>query len=304
MSIPVSSIQAPQIVTSQQVATQKPQQKPQAAAPVAQPATQTPTTTQAAIPAKNIKEKGNENQSNMALPKPEIGVINPPQDTYQYSINQNLKEKQEAVKDIYNSALPIASSSLSGGSSKSGGFLKNLLLIGGTIAGVIFAAKKIKLSSIASGNISSLKDIQNHFNDIVNISKKGTLKPFNLKKASVRVIDETADNIKDILKTTRKIASEARNVEGKTPKLTIKLNETGSEVQKTIKEAISKNKIDSLTDDVLSKIEYINIDYVTSDKKSTEVLINTVASKFTDEGGSLGGGWAKAEKFLKDFLGD
>lgn len=287
MSMPVSIAQPPQIVTAQPKANIVETNEPAAAKKI-----------KAEDSAKTDKKN-----DPMKLQNSPVGVVTPPQDTYKFSINDEIKEKQENVKDLLSSS-PLASSSLAGGSNKGGHFFRNLLVLGAGIAGTIFAVKKFKLSNVASGSVSTLTDLKSHLSDIVNISKKGTLKPINVKKASVRLIDESSDTIKETLSTTRKLVTEARNIEGKTPKIIIKLKETAGESQKAIKKAFGENNIDSLSDTALKDIEYINIEYVSSDKKSTEVIVNTIKSKFIDSSKPQADGWDKAVKFFKDFLGD
>ncbi|MDD3237721.1 MAG: hypothetical protein PHV37_06445 [Candidatus Gastranaerophilales bacterium] len=256
------------------------------------------------VAAKKIQENTAKATEGMALAKPNIGSVAPPDDMYQYSVNQDLTNKYNKAKEIRQQN-PLASSSLAGGNQKSGGgFFKNLLLLAGAATGIVFAAKKFKLSKVASEGITGAKGLKNHLDEIINQTKSSSLKAFNLKKSSIRVTDEAAKDVKDILATTRKIATEARNVEGKTPKIIIKLKEGAGDAQKVIKEAISKNKIHGLPNDILKKIEYIDLDYVASDKKSTDILIETLTSKFTDTAAPMGEGLGKFGKFIKDFLND
>lgn len=306
MSIPVSTIQPPQIVNSQpkaNIAANTTAVKAQPQAPIA--------ANTAPLPAKKLEpsenEKANGKNENMKLQKSAIGVINPPQDTYKYSLHNEVKEKQEANKDILDLSKPLASSSLAGGEEKSGGvggFFKKLIIVAAGIAGAIFVARKLKLSSIASGNISNLTDLKSHVDNVVNISKKGTLKAFNVKKTSIRLIDESADTIKEALNSTRKLTTETRNIEGKTPKVIIKLKETAGNTQKAIKKAFAEGNIDSLSDDALKDIEYVNLEYVSSDKKKTEVIVNTIKSKFIDDSNPHSDIYDRVVKFFKEFLGD
>lgn len=305
MSIPVSTIQPPQIVNSQPKANIAANTTTVAAQPKVTTANTAP------LPAKKLEptegEKTNGKNENMKLQKSAVGVINPPQDTYKYSIHNEVKEKQEANKDILDLSKPLASSSLGGGEEKSGGaggFFKKLVLVAAGIVGAIFIAKKVKLSSIASGNISNITDLKKHIDDVVKVSQKGAIKAFNAKKTSVRLIDESTDVIKDALISTRKLTTETRNIEGKTPKVIIKLKETAGNTQKVIKKAFAENKINSLPDDVLKDIEYVNLEYVSSDKKKTEVIVNTIKSRYIDDSNPHSDIYDRTVKFFKEFLGD
>ena len=291
MAIPVTTIQPPQIVTPQGKVDVQPQ------------------AVKEEIPAaKKISTKESANAENqMALPKNTIGVVNPPADIYQYSMNKDLGEKEASKKEALSAAFPLAASGL--GSGKSGGgsnFFRNLVLFAGATVGVIFAAKKLKLSKAASGVLSSVSDLKAHVDEVVDLAKTKVLKPFNVKKTTIRVTDEASDVIKNALTQTRKLAAEAKNIEGKSPKIIIKLKENAGDANKILKEALAKNDIDSLSDDILKNIEYINLDYVSADKKSSKVIIDVINSEFSASGNTAAKGnfWDKAEKFLKDFLGD
>ena len=261
-----------------------------------------------ALPAKDIKKDQKPaapEQNNMKLGKPAVGVLTPPSDSYKFSLNKQIQDKQKELKEVTN-ASPLAASNLSEGGNKGGGigsFFTKLALLTGTIAGGIFLAKKIKLSNVDSIGIATVSDLKKHLADVVDVSKKGKLKPFHLKNTSVRVKDTPVVDVKDILNTTRNIATEARNVDGKTPKITVKFKEGAGEAPAKLKEAISQNKIDDLEDGVIKHIEYVNLEYVPSEKGNTDVLINTSSSKFVN--GSIGSDFAgKVEQFFKDFLGD
>ena len=244
----------------------------------------------------------------MALPKSTVGVLETPQDVYQYSMNKQLAEKQASKKEALSAAFPLASSSLGPSYNQGGGllgFFKNVLIVGGVAAGSIFAIKKFKLSKAASGVVSTVGELKSHLTEVVTTAKSQVLKPFNVKKTTIRVTDEAADVIKEALDTTRKLASEAKNIEGKSPKIVVRLKENSGEAVKTIKEALAKNDINSLSDDALKNIEYINLDYVSSDKNSSKILIDIIKGEISgSNNSSASGGWDKAAKFFKEFLGD
>ncbi len=302
MAIPVTNIQPPQIITPQGKVDAK-------AAPVAAASPVEAKSANVAVEttpaAKKISAK--EENNSMALPKSPIGVIEPPQDIYQYSMNKDLAEKNAVRKEALSEAFPIGATGLGGGSKNGqggGGFFKNLLLLAAVTAGTIFAAKKIKLSKPA-GDLSNLTDLKSHVDEVVDLAKSKVLKAFNVKKTNIRVTDEAGDVIKEVLNNTRKLASEAKNIEGKAPKIIVKLKENSGEASKAIKEAIAKNDINSLSDDVLKHVEYINLDYITSDKNSSKVIIDVVKGEFAANGSATGSnGWDKAVKFFKEFLAD
>lgn len=242
-----------------------------------------PTQASIALPAKKIEPENKtaeQQKSKMSLGKPNIGVVEPPKDMFQYSMNKELKEKEGQKKEAMNAAMPLASSSLGDGSGRKSNFFRNLLLLAGAVTGGYFLIKKMKLSSVSSSGITNLTDIKAHLDDLINTTKKGILKPFHLKKATVRVIDESVDNTKEVLKAIRNIATEARNVDSKTPKILLKLKENSDDAYKVIKEALSKGHIDSLSDDVIKNIEYINLEYLPSEQKSTDIIIETMTSRF------------------------
>lgn len=289
MSIPVTNIQPPQIVTTQP--------KSDIAA------------NNADIAAKKIKPEETKNGSkneNMKLNKSAVGVINPPQDFYKFSPHQEVKEKQEANKDILDLAKPLSASSLSGEgeSKKHGGFFSKLLILGAAITGAIFIAKKVKLSSIASGTISVFNDLKTHYDDISKTVQKKALKAFHLKKTSVRVIDESANTVRETLETTRKIASEAKNIKEKTPKITIKVKESAGGSEKAIKKAVIENNINSLSEEELKQIEYVDLEYVKSQKKNPEVSVDTIKTKFVDGSGPQSEIFDKIANFFKGLFKD
>ncbi len=280
MTSPVTSIQPPQIPVSPQnsVANQ----------------------TTPEIAAKKIKDEVNTTTAE----KPKIGVVEPPKDTYQFSVNNLLKQKEAEKQDI--ASTPLAASGLSG--TKTGasiGFLTKLLLTAGAATGIYFLGKQIKLSRISAGNLSNATDIKKHLSDIISIAKKGEIKPFHLKKTSVRLIDESPDTIKNVLKEARKLAEETRNVEGKTPRIVLKIKDGAKEVEKEIKEAFTSGNFDSIGEASAKKLEYLKVDYIQSSKESTDVIVDTITSKIKNSNGSkTGDTFPKLEKFLKDFLGD
>lgn len=289
MSIPVTNIQPPQIVTT--------------------PPKSDITADSSNIAAKKVKPEENQNASkndNMKLKKSAVGVIEPPQDFYKFQPHQEVKEKQEANKDILDLTKPLSASGLSGEGEhkKHGGFFSKLLILGAAITGAVLIAKKVKLSSVASGTISVFKDLKTHYDDIAKTVQKRALKAFNLKKTSVRVIDESADTVRETLETTRKIAAEAKNIKEKTPKITVKVKESAGASEKAIKKAVIENDINSLSEEDLKQIEYVDLEYVKSQKKNPEVSVDTIKTKFVDGSGPQSEFFDKIAKFFKEFLGD
>ena len=279
---------------------------PQVQTNTTQPTTQVgnPTAAKPAevLPAKKIEPEVTKN--NMQLEKSGIGVVEPPKDMFQYSLNGELNKRENDKKEYLKNALPLASSSLSGERRGKSHFFRNLLIAAGTVVGGYFLAKRIKFSSVDKTGITNITEIKKHLKDMIDTTQKHVLQAFHLKKVAVRVIDETADNTKDILNTIRKIAVEARNVEKKTPKIILKLKENAGDAPRIIKEAIDKGEIDSLPDDILKHIEYINLEYLPNDKKATNIIVETISSNFVSGNAANGSRESKFMKFLKDFFGD
>lgn len=245
----------------------------------------------------------------------ELGVINPPVNNG-YSFSNEMNTKLQEKKDIFQST-PLSASSLGYETQKPKGILGKLVLLGGITAGGIMILKNLKkgknISDIAAstkktifGNkktgIANKEDLSKYLNNLVEAAKKSKIHPSDLKASTIRVIDESADSVKDILNSTRKIAKEARNIEGKTPKIVIKLKEGAQDASKAIKEAVSKNTVDTLGEDILKNIEYINLEYVTSDKKATNIILETLTSKIQD--GSPSQAASKFESFIKAFFSE
>lgn len=242
-------------------------QKP--TAPQQKPADKQPS---AALPTKN------DASASMSLGKPQIGVIDPAQDLYRVNLTKEANDRYERMKENMHGESPkkenskenkpigastLSASGLAAEGKKKLGFWGNLFVLALVATGGYFGYRKIKGSIVSTVGISTLDGIKKHLEELTKSATKGKLISKDLKKITVRTINEDPGKIRDTLSTINKLSREARNVDNLAPVMDIRLGQNSGEAAKTIKEAF-KNEgegIAKLTDDILQKIDYIKLRY-------------------------------------------
>ncbi len=228
----------------------------------------------------------------------------------------------EILNDTYNT---LSSSPINGedGSPKKRkswfGIIKNIAVIGLLFWGGQKLFKKVNPSNaqhstledimaginsffgdIASRNYTKVDDLKLHLDDIVNTSKTRALLPLNLHRATVRVINSEASETREVVDLVKKVATEARNVRGRTPIITVTLAENAQNHLNEVADVIKRGNTADLSDEACKAIEYVRLDYTKTSSKANNYLINVIGSNAeTNLGDSVNNRGFR--KFWKEF---
>jgi len=224
--------------------------------------------------------------NNMTFPKPDVGVINPPpipttsitneikkhdtKGSYNPYANQNNQQTYQDPNDP--AALNLSPDQLRAMQDRAAiaakNFKRTIIGIGTVIAGTVIAIKRKSIpvirelfnnTSQSDKVITTGADLLKYKDNIIDTAKKGILKQKDLKDVHIRFIDETTDNVKNILKAVARTAEEYSHNKDSVPRVKILMSKGNPDDAKTVVTKIKEGKINEIANDLLSKIESVEL---------------------------------------------